>query len=311
MRGRELENAKSELDRMVSENPEGITERKVSELTSRLPNGYHRIDFTNYVARMEGIPQEARERAHDIIETENRHNHKKSRTDDLTRLHNENGFYEKATQMLGDYIRVPNEDKTDENEEVYLAVYADLDGFKKVNDREGHDAGDDVLRLVGDVFRDRDLVYTEQPNHKDEDTRYLESAGRQHGDEFLALLRVPRGKMKTTIDSLKGRFDERFSNEGWKDVSISMGAAEVPRYTDTGDEIYPKPELENAYERAEKALYYAKARTDGTHLYNPGMEDNYKGVMKNNNGRDKESTGMVRDIGRKIASLYSRFFGSD
>jgi diguanylate cyclase (GGDEF)-like protein len=53
-------------------------------------------------------------------------------------------------------------------------VMFDLDGFKQYNDRYGHSAGDEALRLVGQVLW--------------ENTRTADMTGRYGGDEFLSLL---------------------------------------------------------------------------------------------------------------------------
>ena len=50
----------------------------------------------------------------------------------------------------------------------------DLDGFRAVNDRDGHAAGDLVLRRVADVLR--------------EESRDCDIAARIGGDEFLLVL---------------------------------------------------------------------------------------------------------------------------
>ncbi len=53
-------------------------------------------------------------------------------------------------------------------------VMLDIDGFKEYNDRYGHSAGDEVLRLLGQVLW--------------ENTRSSDITGRYGGDEFLTLL---------------------------------------------------------------------------------------------------------------------------
>lgn len=57
--------------------------------------------------------------------------------------------------------------------ELSMALF-DIDGFKELNDRRGHSAGDEALLLVGRVL--------------DQHTRSMNISGRHGGDEFLALL---------------------------------------------------------------------------------------------------------------------------
>lgn len=58
--------------------------------------------------------------------------------------------------------------------ERFALIYTDLDGFKRVNDRLGHAAGDEVLRRVGSVLRDA--------------VRGADIPARVGGDEFVLLL---------------------------------------------------------------------------------------------------------------------------
>ncbi len=56
----------------------------------------------------------------------------------------------------------------------FALVYTDLDGLKRVNDRFGHGAGDDVLRRVAEILRQA--------------VRGADLAARVGGDEFVMLL---------------------------------------------------------------------------------------------------------------------------
>ena len=70
---------------------------------------------------------------------------RRSRTDTLTGLWNRRHFDEQLTRVLNE---------TDRFGGSCALVIADLDQFKQVNDNHGHEAGDEVLKLVADVMRD-------------------------------------------------------------------------------------------------------------------------------------------------------------
>ncbi|WP_313459365.1 EAL domain-containing protein [Pseudomonas sp.] len=66
-------------------------------------------------------------------------------TDPLTGLLNRRGFYQAAEGML---LRGERAHKAQ------ALMYMDLDGFKRINDSLGHEAGDRVLRWVADQIKD-------------------------------------------------------------------------------------------------------------------------------------------------------------
>ncbi|WP_348750494.1 putative bifunctional diguanylate cyclase/phosphodiesterase [Pseudomonas rhodesiae] len=88
-------------------------------------------------------------------------------TDPLTGLLNRRGFYQAVESSLLRNERV---------EQSLVLLYLDLDGFKRVNDSLGHDAGDRVLRWVSEqlqgCLRSYDII------------------GRMGGDEFTALVKL-------------------------------------------------------------------------------------------------------------------------
>lgn len=63
-----------------------------------------------------------------------------SRTDALTGLANRRSIEEKYKYVM-------------EHSRTYAVIMGDIDDFKKVNDRYGHNTGDQVLRQVADIFR--------------------------------------------------------------------------------------------------------------------------------------------------------------
>ena len=73
--------------------------------------------------------------------------------DELTGLKNRRGFY----------VLLPEQAKRAKRSGARIVVlYADIDGFKAINDRLGHKRGDDVLRAVAEAlqaaFRETDLI---------------------------------------------------------------------------------------------------------------------------------------------------------
>ena len=119
-------------------------------------------------------------------------------------------------------------------------LYMDLDGFKPVNDRLGHDAGDVVLRQVGErlasCFRGDDVV------------------ARLGGDEFAAVLPMRAGTEAPDLMGLARRVieavNEPISTKGETvRVGCSIGIALWP--ADSAD-------VTETLRRADQALYQAK-----------------------------------------------------
>jgi diguanylate cyclase (GGDEF)-like protein len=88
-------------------------------------------------------------------------------TDPLTGLLNRRGFYQAVESTLL---------RSERNENALVLLYLDLDGFKRVNDSLGHDAGDRVLRWVSEQMQAC--------------LRSYDILGRMGGDEFTALLEL-------------------------------------------------------------------------------------------------------------------------
>ncbi|VVM84121.1 Sensor histidine kinase RcsC [Pseudomonas fluorescens] len=86
-------------------------------------------------------------------------------TDPLTGLLNRRGFYQTVENLL---LRGERTDRA------WVLLYLDLDGFKRVNDSLGHDAGDRVLRWVSEQLKAC--------------LRPFDILARMGGDEFTALL---------------------------------------------------------------------------------------------------------------------------
>ncbi|MGN8000409.1 GGDEF domain-containing protein [Sphingomonas sp. 22176] len=94
-----------------------------------------------------------------------------------------------------------------------LLLYMDLDGFKAVNDRYGHAAGDVVLRRFADEARAR--------------MRPDDLFARLGGDEFCAFFAIERGVPPEQVaESLHARLSDALRSTGHA-VTCSMGAVVI------------------------------------------------------------------------------------
>ncbi|MDZ7661642.1 diguanylate cyclase [Thiohalophilus sp.] len=113
-------------------------------------------------------------------------------------------------------------------------ILFDLDHFKSVNDRFGHNVGDEVLRLLADTLR--------------EQLRSSDIPARWGGEEFIVLL--PETELDAALqaaDHLRQRIaDIDFPSAG--QITVSLG---VSTYQ-------PGDRLESLVKRADDALYKAK-----------------------------------------------------
>jgi diguanylate cyclase (GGDEF)-like protein len=118
-----------------------------------------------------------------------------------------------------------------------VAVMFDLNEFKEYNDRYGHLAGDDALRVFGDVLA--------------QETRAMNSAARFGGDEFLALLSdIDAAGARIFIERVRHRYHAASARAGRSALTFSAGFA-----TYTSDMLEPADLLA----RADEALYRSKA----------------------------------------------------
>ncbi len=146
--------------------------------------------------------------------------------DPLTNLRNRTLFDEMASRQIAQAYR----------DGAQLAILAiDLDGFKAVNDRHGHAAGDLVLKIVADRITGL--------------TRGSDVVSRRGGDEFSVLLVDVDGvKTRQVAEKLLAALARPYPDV-LPSVSASIGVARYPHDATT---------LHELLERADEALYAAK-----------------------------------------------------
>ena len=117
-------------------------------------------------------------------------------------------------------------------------VFADLDGFKDVNDEHGHPAGDEVLREFAQVLLDS--------------VRDIDLAARWGGEEFAVIL---PGTDAEGAESLAERVRLLLSGR----VILTAGAAPISLTASLGVAVAPPAEsVDELVRAADSALYEAK-----------------------------------------------------
>jgi len=148
-------------------------------------------------------------------------------TDSLTGLLNRDAFTRQANRRLADA-----------QEPTFALLLVDLDHFKQINDRHGHDVGDQALRLVADamrqVLRPGDLL------------------GRHGGEEFTVLL---PGTDVAVASTIAQRLKEAIGA-----VGLLADGEKVPMQASIGVSTLATGEqdLQRLLKRADQAMYAAK-----------------------------------------------------
>lgn len=162
--------------------------------------------------------------------------------DPLTGLPNRRLFFTEANRVLA---------LAERHGHPFALVYMDLNGFKTINDRGGHEVGDAALCGVADrlkgLLRGGDLL------------------ARLGGDEFLLLLpETGEHDSLAAVARYAGGLEEPFWVGGEPLIlSGSFGVAHYPRHAQTVGELVAL---------ADRAMYGAKTRGGGVNLYSAAPE---------------------------------------
>ncbi|HEX8091875.1 MAG TPA: diguanylate cyclase [Blastocatellia bacterium] len=140
----------------------------------------------------------------------------KALTDPLTGLANARALRHRFEEAAGHARRFGDS---------FSVLMMDLDGFKRINDTLGHQAGDDVLVEVAHMLSGH--------------IRSTDFLSRYAGDEFVALLQVSQGEVRELVLRLQRAIDTH--DFGIKDsgmyLGISAGWASFGTDGDTLDEL--------------------------------------------------------------------------
>lgn len=148
--------------------------------------------------------------------------------DPLTRLANRDLLFDRLSQALQHASR---------HKEPVSMLYLDLNGFKEVNDRHGHETGDALLEAVtGRIERC---------------LRPSDTAARMGGDEFIVLLEgMEAEKAGEVVRRVEAAFESPFAI-GEREIRI--GASVGLAYTGTGEK-----DAAQLLREADKEMYRAK-----------------------------------------------------
>lgn len=125
-----------------------------------------------------------------------------SKVDELTQVYNRRGF---LNSMKRNVILKENRGRH------VIAIYADMNNLKLVNDQFGHEEGDYALRLIGQILRD--AVHC---------VPGIGEVGRVGGDEFCAFLITDREDGESALRSSIDEITERVNSETDKPYYVSM-----------------------------------------------------------------------------------------
>jgi diguanylate cyclase (GGDEF)-like protein len=155
-----------------------------------------------------------------------------ARTDEVTHIANRRAFEEAADRELERARR--------QGRPVTLA-YLDVDDFKRLNDRYGHAAGDEVLERVGEALRCG--------------TRRIDTAARLGGDEFgLILPDTSEAAARALLERLRTAVGAAAAAGRGGPVTLSIGAVTFEAAPGSVPEMVA---------RADAAMYAAKRAGKG------------------------------------------------
>ena len=171
----------------------------------------------------------------------------KASYDFLSQLYNRSTFL-KELQKLLDMKRV---------NENYAVLFIDVDDFKFINDRYGHNVGDEVIKYVADTLKD--CVGNNG------------IAGRFGGDEFV--LCVTNSEIVSRCDDFAaGIIDSLYRGYKCESIGITLNVQASIGISLVNEQV---SEAEKLVGEADEAMYFVKKNGKANyHLYDPSLASN-------------------------------------
>ncbi len=158
------------------------------------------------------------------------HEREKAIMDELTKSYNHRFFQEVLSHQIAESIR---------NKEPLSLIMLDIDNFKMVNDRYGHQTGDIVLMEIASIMKER--------------IRNSDILSRYGGEEFTIILpKTTAEKCFNLAEDLRSAIEERkISSVDGKtlSVTVSIGISEFPSHAEDKSDLIAA---------ADRALYISK-----------------------------------------------------
>ncbi|MGE5240531.1 MAG: diguanylate cyclase [Bacteroidota bacterium] len=155
-------------------------------------------------------------------------------TDQLTGLYNRRYFHQRSQEAFSRFKRYGQR---------YGLIIIDIDFFKQINDHFGHDAGDEVLRIIGELLARNVRADIEVPT-------------RIGGEEFAILCHgeITTPTLAELAERLRQNIATRIVEVGSNPVNlINLSASFGVATCDERDTAW-----DSIYKRADNALYAAK-----------------------------------------------------
>lgn len=163
-------------------------------------------------------------------------------------------------------------------EGIFSIIMFDLDNFKGVNDRFGHQTGDQVLRDVSKIVMDS--------------IRKVDLCGRYGGEEFIIILpETDTTEASVIAERVRQNIDIKKILGSKRELTVSMGIATYPNHGQWEKELV---------EKADQALYVAKANGKNRCQI---WEDKFSGKVRGTNKLSGIVSGNLVQDSRNVLAM--------